>query len=96
MFDATIAGKVLQAPDLTPSKQTGIDQIRVVIRVNQSRGQAVPVVAFSQDRKVIRQLAGLTVGQRIDLTGELTLEIWHDKKTNKYLPSASLWIESVD
>lgn len=95
MFDASIFGKVYEEPDLSPSRQTGVNQIRIVVRVNQSKGRAVSVVGFSQDVLIIRKLSQLKTGQRIGLSGEMDADVWQ-RDDGEWVPSLSLWIASVD
>jgi hypothetical protein len=95
MFDVSIYGKVHEEPDLSPSRQTGENQIRIVVRVNQSRGGAVTVVGFSKDVRIIRELSQLTTGQRVGLSGEMNADVWQ-RDDGVWAPSLSLWITSVD
>lgn len=95
MFDASIYGKVHEAPDLSPSRQTGVNQIRIVVKVNQSKGRAVTVVGFSQDVRIIGKLSQLTAGQRVGLSGEMDADVWQ-RDDGEWVPSLSLWIASVD
>lgn len=94
MIDASIYGRLIAVPDLSPSRQTEERQIRIVVRVNQSRGRSLRFVCFSKDTDIIRELSQLTIGERLHLSGELDIDVWL-ADDGEYVPSPSMWITSV-